>query len=48
MPLFQNLLSSLAKIASDEGEIIPSLQSSIDLNCPVMCILLETLSGTKS
>jgi hypothetical protein len=47
MSLFQNLLSSLAKIGSDEGEINPSLQSCIDLNCPVMCILLEILSDTK-
>jgi len=47
MSLFQNLLASLAKVASDGGEINPSLQSCIYLNCRVMCILPETLSGTK-
>jgi hypothetical protein len=47
MSVFQNLLASLAKIASGEDEINPSLQSYIDLNCPVMCILPETLFGTK-
>jgi hypothetical protein len=45
MSLFQNMLASLA---SDEGEINPYLQSCIYLNCRVMCILPETLSGTKA
>jgi hypothetical protein len=39
--LFQDLLASLAKVASDAGEINRSPQSCIHLNCRVMCTLPE-------
>jgi hypothetical protein len=39
--LFQDLLASLAKVASDGGEINRSPQSCIHLNCRVMCALPE-------
>jgi hypothetical protein len=39
--LFQDLLASLAKVASDGGEINRSPQSCIHLNCRVMCTLPE-------
>jgi hypothetical protein len=39
--VFQDLLASLAKVASDGGEINRSPQSCIHLNCRVMCTLPE-------
>jgi len=39
--LFQDLLASLAKVASDGGEINRSPQSCIHLNCRVICALPE-------
>jgi len=39
--LFQDLLASLAKVASDGDEINRSPQSCIPLNCRVMCSLPE-------
>ncbi len=39
--LFQDLLASLAKVASDGGEVNRSPQSCIHLNCRVMCTLPE-------
>ncbi len=39
--LFQDLLASLAKVASDGGEINRYPQSCIHLNCRVMCSLSE-------
>ncbi len=41
--LFQDLLASLAKVASDGVEINRSPQSCIHLNCRVMCTLPEAL-----
>jgi hypothetical protein len=38
---FQDLLASLAKVASDGGEINRSPQSCIHLNCRLMCTLPE-------
>jgi hypothetical protein len=41
MSLFQDHLASLAKVASDGGEINRSPQSCIHFNCRVMCTLPE-------